>query len=123
MPSWPAHYRVLVDPASVAHPKDKPRIEAVQRYIRSSFFAGRDFASMTDMVAEARRWSAEVAGRRTPRVLEGRTPLEVFAAEEAGVLLPLPVVPFELARWSRAQGRPPTRTPRWAAPCTRCPTG
>ena len=47
-----------------------------------------------------------MAGRRTPRALEGRTPLEVFAAEEAGVLLPLPVVPFELARWSRPKVAP-----------------
>jgi transposase len=101
-----AHYGVLVDPARVARPKDKPRIEAVQKYIRSSFFAGRDFWSLTAMVAEARRWSAEVAGRRTPRALEGRTPLEVFGAEEAGVLLPLPVVPFELARWSRPKVGP-----------------
>jgi transposase len=101
-----AHYGVLVDPARVARPKDKPRIEAVQKYIRSSFFAGRDFASLGAMVAEARRWSAEVAGRRTPRALEGRTPLEAFGAEEAGVLLPLPVVPFELARWSRPKVGP-----------------
>ena len=96
-----AHYGVLVDPARVAHPKDKPRIEAVQLYIRRSFFAGRDFASVAAMVAEAKRWSAEVAGRRTPRALEGRTPIQVFDADEAGVLRPLPVVPFELARWSR----------------------
>src|SRR6202035_1856511 len=59
------HYRVLIDPARVAHPKDKPRIEAVQKYIRSSFFAGRDFASLQAMVADARCWSLQVAGRRT----------------------------------------------------------
>ena len=99
------HYGVLVDPARVAKPKDKPRIEAVQLYIRRSFFAGRDFASL----AHGRRRQAlvaEVAGRRTPRVLEGRTPLQVFDAEEAGVLLPLPMVPFELARWSRPKVGP-----------------
>jgi transposase len=101
-----AHYKVLVDPARVRHPKDKPRIEAVQLYVRRSFFAGRDFASLAEMVAEAKRWSATVAGRRTPRVLEGRTPVQVFDAEEAGALLPLPVVPFELARWSRPKVGP-----------------
>ncbi len=101
-----AHYGVLVDPARVARPKDKPRIEAVQKYIRSSFFAGREFASLAAMVADARRWSAEVAGRRTPRALEGRTPFEVFGAEEAGVLLALPQVPFELARWARPKVGP-----------------
>ncbi len=101
-----AHYGLLVDPARVGKPKDKPRIEAVQLYIKRSFFAGREFVSLPGMVAEARRWSAEVAGRRTPRALEGRTPLEVFEAEEAGALQPLPVVPFELARWSRPKVGP-----------------
>ncbi|MGA3221031.1 MAG: IS21 family transposase [Acidimicrobiales bacterium] len=101
-----AHYGLLVDPARVGKPKDKPRIEAVQLYIKRSFFAGREFVSLPAMVAEARRWSAEVAGRRTPRALEGRTPLEVFEAEEAGALQPLPVVPFELARWSRPKVGP-----------------
>lgn len=100
------YYGVILDPARAFHPKDKPRIEAVQRYIRSSFFAGQAWASMTAMVADAVRWCDEVAGRRTPRALEGRTPLEVFAAEEAGVLRPLPVVPFELASWSRPKVGP-----------------
>jgi hypothetical protein len=101
-----AHYRVLVDPARVRKPKDKPRIEALQAYIRRSFFAGRDFASLAAMVADARRWCTEVAGRRTPRTLEGRTPLEVFGSEEASALQPLPMVPFELARWSRPKVGP-----------------
>jgi transposase len=96
-----SHYCVLVDPARAFHPKDKPRIEAVQGYIRRSLFTGRDFTSMAHMVTEAERWSAEVAGRRTPRALEGRTPLEVFGAEEAGALTPLPTVPYELCTWSR----------------------
>jgi transposase len=101
-----AFYELLIDPARAFHPKDKPRVEALQRYIRQSFFAGRDWPSMAAMVADAARWSAKVAGRRTPRVLEGRTPLEVFGAEEASVLRPLPVVPFELASWSRPKVGP-----------------
>jgi hypothetical protein len=101
-----AHYQVLVDPARVRKPKDKPRIEALQAYIRRSFFAGRDFASVPAMVADARRWCTEVAGRRTPRALEGRTPLEVFESDEASALQALPMVPFELARWSRPKVGP-----------------
>jgi transposase len=96
-----AHYGLLVDPARAFKPKDKARIEAVQRYIRSSFFAGRDWPSLTAMQADAARWCVEVAGRRAVRALEGRTPLEVFAACEAQALLPLPILPFEFARWSR----------------------
>ncbi|HSS10476.1 MAG TPA: IS21 family transposase [Acidimicrobiales bacterium] len=94
------HYGVLIDPARAARPKDKPRIEAVQRYIRSSFFAGRDWPSLAAMRADAERWCRQVAGGRAVRALEGRSPLEVFASAEAPALLPLPMVPFELARWS-----------------------
>lgn len=101
-----AHFGVLLDPARASKPKDKPRIEAVQAYIRSSFFAGRDWPSWEAIMAGARRWCVEVAGKRTPRILEGRTPHEVFLTEEADVLLRLPVVPFELATWSTPKVAP-----------------
>ena len=100
------HYGVLIDPARACHPRDKATVEAHQRYIRSSFFAGRDWASLEAMTAGAVRWCVEVAGQRRPRVLEGRTPAEVFAAEEAPALLPLPQTPFELASWSRPKVAP-----------------
>jgi transposase len=100
------HYGVLIDPARAYHPRDKAVIEAHQRYIRSSFFAGRDWASLEAMAAGAVRWCTEVAGRRRPRALEGRTPAEVFASEEAPALLPLPETPFELAAWSRPKVAP-----------------
>jgi transposase len=101
-----AHYQVLLDPCRVGHPKDKPRIEAVQAYIRSSFFAGRDWPSWQAIVSGARHWCEEVAGKRAPRILEGRTPHEVFLVEEADALLRLPVTPFELATWSHPKVAP-----------------
>jgi transposase len=100
------HYRVLLDPARVGRPKDKPRIEAVQAYVKSSFFAGREWPSWQAIVEGARRWCTEVAGKRTPRILEGRTPHEVFVSEEADVLLRLPATPFELATWSHPKVAP-----------------
>ena len=100
------HYQVLLDPARAFHPKDKPRIESLQTYIKKSFFAGREWDSWQEIAAGAVRWMDEVAGKRTPRVLEGRTPHEVFVADEAGVLLPLPAMPFELATWSHPKVAP-----------------
>ncbi len=100
------HYGVLIDPARAYHPRDKASIEAHQRYIRSSFFAGRCWPSLQAMAADAPRWCTEVAGRRRPRALEGRTTAEVFAAEEAPALLPLPERDFELAAWSRPKVAP-----------------
>jgi transposase len=100
------HYGVLIDPARAYHPKDKPSIEAHQRYIRSSFFAGRDWPSLEAMAADAVRWCTDVAGERRPRALEGRTPAGVLAAEEAPALLPLPGLPSGLAAWSRPKIAP-----------------
>ena len=81
--------------------------------------AGRSLAAMT---ADAEAWCTQVAGQRRPRPLEGRTVLEVFAAEEAAVLRPLPEAPFEPATWSRPRS-PRTRTWWSAARCIRCPGG
>lgn len=100
------HYQVLLDPARALHPKDKPRIESLQSYIKKSFFCGREWGTWQQILDGARRWMDEVAGRRTPRVLEGRTPHEVFCSDEAGVLLPLPLMPFELATWSHPRVAP-----------------
>ena len=100
------HYGCLVDPARAYHPRDKATIEAHQRYIRSSFFAGRSWASLAAMTADAEAWCTQVAGQRRPRPLEGRTVAEVFAAEEAPALLPLPEAPFEPATWSRPKVAP-----------------
>src|SRR6266516_6985192 len=101
-----SYYGCLVDPARACHPRDKAVIEAHQRYIRSSFFAGRSWSSLAAMTAGAEAWCTQVAGQRRPRALEGRPVLEVFAAEEAGSLLPLPGAPFEPATWSRPKVAP-----------------
>lgn len=101
-----AHYGVLIDPARAAKPKDKPRVERPMPYCRDSFFRGRSFASLAAMQAEALRWSAEVAGTRSCRPLEGAAPGTVFAALEAPALAPLPGAPFVLAHWSRAKVGP-----------------
>jgi hypothetical protein len=55
------------------------------------------------MQAEAVRWSAEVAGRRTCRPLEGAAPAAVFEAVEKDALRPLPAEPFVLASWATAK--------------------
>jgi hypothetical protein len=116
------HYQILIDPARAYHPRDKATIEAHQRYIRSSFFAGRDWASLAAMQADAVHWCATVAAQRRPRALEGRTVGEVSAAEEAPALSPPPRVPFEIASWSRPVVAPDAHL-GWARPCTRCRTG
>ena len=55
------------------------------------------------MQAEAERWSAKVAGRRSCRPLGGAAPAAVFAAVEAPALCPLPKTPFVVATWAKAK--------------------
>lgn len=93
------HYGFLVDPARVAHPKDKPRVERSVPYVRDSFFRGRDFASVEQMQVEAVSWSLTVAGMRSCRPLGGAAPYVVFGAAEQAALLPLAARPFEPASW------------------------
>jgi transposase len=97
------HYGCLVDPARARRPADKPRVERPMPYVRDSFWRGREFASLAQMQAEAVRWSAEVAGRRQCRPLDGAAPAAVFTTAEKDALLPLPADPFVLATWARAK--------------------
>src|SRR5580658_5177573 len=97
------HYGCLVDPARSRKPKDKAQVERPMPYIRDSFWRGREFTSLEQMQAEAARWSAEVAGRRQCRPLEGAAPAAVFDAVEKDALRPLPAEPFVLAMWATAK--------------------
>jgi transposase len=95
-----AFYGTLIDPARARKPKDKPRIERPMPYIRDSFFAGRQFASLPQMQANAIRWATEVYGVHKHRGLDGQTPTSVFTALEADALMPLPPRPFESVIYS-----------------------
>lgn len=95
------HYSTLVDPARAAKPKDKPRVERQMRYVRDSFYRGREWVDLEHLRRGAITWCTEVAGARSHRSLEGASPLRVFALSELEALRPLPAMAFELASWSR----------------------
>ncbi len=101
-----AHYGCLIDPARSRKPRDKAQVERPMQYIRDSFWRGREFSSVAQMQAGAVRWSAEVAGQRPCRPLDGAAPAAVFAAAEKNALAALPASPFVLAQWSRCKVGP-----------------
>jgi transposase len=77
------------DPARVAHPQDKPRVERMVQYVRNNFFAGEDFTDLADAQGRAQVWCAQKAGLR----IHGTTcaqPAVVFADREAAALLAAP---------------------------------
>ena len=96
------HYGVLLDPARAGKPKDKPRVERMVPYVRSSFWAGRMFESLDEINRELQSWCLKVAGQRVHGSTRKR-PFEVFQAVEQEMLRPLPREPFEIASWVKAR--------------------
>jgi transposase len=78
-----------IDAARVRTPTDKPRVERQVPYVRRNFFAGEEFVDLADAQRRATEWCRTTAGMR----VHGTTqlhPAEVFAVEEAPLLLPAP---------------------------------
>ena len=89
-----AHYRFEPRPVAVARGNEKGRVERAIRYIRDSFFAGRQWQDLDDLNAQATRWCHDIAGeRRCPEAPE----LSVNSAwaQEHERLLVLPEHPFD----------------------------
>lgn len=86
---YAAHAGFATDPARVRAPKDKPKVERAVQFVRGNFFAGEVFTDLEDAQARAVAWCQERAGMRLHGTTAAR-PLEVFDAEEAPVLLPVP---------------------------------
>ena len=99
------HYGALIDPARVFSPKDKPRVERAQQYVRDSWWSGKQFASVGAMVEDALAWCVDVAPqRRHPRM--ALSVGEVFREHEQPALLPLPARPFAIVGWRQVKVHP-----------------
>jgi hypothetical protein len=99
------HHGAIIDPARALHPKDKPRVERAVPYVRDSFWSGRSFRSLDEIVAEALIWSREIAPRRRHRA-HGISVREVFDRYERPALLPLPERSFALVEWKDVKVHP-----------------
>jgi hypothetical protein len=85
----------VTDPARVRSPQDKPRVERVVQYVREGWFRGEVFTDLPDAQRRVETWCATTAGLR----LHGTTyqrPGEQFATEEQQLLLPAPVMPYDM---------------------------
>jgi transposase len=88
-----AHYRFEPRPVAVARGNEKGRVERTIRYVRDSFFAGREFSGLAELNCQAGLWTTQLSAQRPWAEDKTRTVSEVFD-EERLVLLPLPVAPF-----------------------------
>ena len=87
------HYRFEPRPVAVARGNEKGRVERAIRYVCEAFFAGRPFADLDDLNAQAQAWCEGAAGTRHCPEDASMTVAEAFAAERER-LLALPEAPF-----------------------------
>jgi transposase len=92
----------VIDPARVRRPQDKPRVERAVTYVRDSMWAGEEFRDLADAKRRAETWCRVTAGMRIHGTIQAR-PAEVFAVEEAAVLLPAPTEVYDTPTWSVAK--------------------
>jgi hypothetical protein len=89
-----------VDPARAGKPKDKARVERQVTYVRNDYFRGERFGSVSQALAEAKRWCRQVAGQRVHGTTR-KKPMEAFEEDELPLLAAAPIEPYDQPRWSK----------------------
>jgi transposase len=88
-----AHYRFEPRPVAPARGNEKGRVERAIRYIRGNFFAGRSWAGLDDLNAQAAAWCDGPSAQRPCPEDPTRTVAEAFAQEQTH-LIALPDNPY-----------------------------
>jgi transposase len=96
------HYRFGPKPVAVAKGNQKGRVERAIKYIRSSFFAAREWSDLEDLNNQATSWSLKTAGARRCREQEDLTVLKAFEKEKEA-LVELPANPYPAAERKEAK--------------------
>jgi transposase len=96
------HYGFQIDPTPPRAPEKKGKVEANAKYVKASFFKGREPESIVDRQRALDLWVAEIAGQRIHGTT-GRRSMEVFCDEEQGALNPLPSARYEYVHWTNVR--------------------
>ena len=99
-----AHYHFAPRPCQVRAGNQKGRVERAIRYVRDSFWAGREFTTLAECNRQALAWRNEVAHQRRWPDDSGRSVAQAFA-EEQPRLLPLPLHLFNTDRLEQVRSR------------------
>src|SRR3989442_4247392 len=99
-----AHYHFAPRPCQVRAGNQKGRVERAIRYVRDSFWAGRNFTALAECNRQALLWRDQVAHRRRWPGGDDRTLADVFA-EEQPRLLPSPLHAFSTDRIEAVRSR------------------
>lgn len=88
-----AHYRFAPKPVAPARGNEKGRVERAIQYVRTSFFAARQWTDLDDLNRQALDWCTGIAAERRCPDDKNKTVAEAYL-EERPQLLPLPANPF-----------------------------
>ena len=88
-----AHYRFAPKPVGVRRANEKGRVERAISYVRTAFFAAREFTDIEDLNRQATDWCEREAETRKQPPDRLQTVAEAFRKEQ-GLLLPLPEAPY-----------------------------
>ena len=95
MLAFAAHNRFEPRPVAVARGNEKGRVERSIQYIRSAFFAAREFKGLDDLNAQALRWcDCEARARRWPQ--DDRLTVQQAFEQEQASLMALPESDWDL---------------------------
>jgi len=90
-----SHYHFQPKPVAVARGNEKGRVERTIRYIRTNFFAARQFKDIDDLNAQALEWCHTRASVRPCPENRARTVGQVFEDERPS-LMTLPDTPYPI---------------------------
>lgn len=82
--------------------RDKGRVESGVKYVQGSFFAGESFLDLADARSRMAGWLAGTANARVHGTTR-QVPAVVFAAREAGRLLPAPGGRYQVPYWAQVK--------------------
>lgn len=90
-----AHHGFEPRPVAIARGNEKGRVERAIRYVRSAFFAAREFRDIADLNAQALQWCEHQAAER-PWPQDPRVRVNQAFVDERPYLLRLPEQPYPL---------------------------
>lgn len=112
-----AHWGFRVRACRPYRAQTKGKVERPIRYVRESFFYGREFLNDADLNTQALSWLARVANKRL-HATTGERPLERFERDERAALKGLALGPYR----SLVRPAPHAQSPKASALTQRLPT-
>ena len=92
------YYGFVCDPTKVRTPEHKGKVERNMQIVRQQVLAGRIFRDSEEANEAALKWCRYEIALQVTRTT-GRTPWDLFIAEEKDKLHPLPIEDYDCALW------------------------